>query len=76
MSPPDGRSGAPKSPAENRPATANNSTHSLEAAADTALRVAWLRVHADWLEEIDGTGQISAYCRDFADLLEHRTWST
>jgi hypothetical protein len=70
MSPPHGRRGAPEGPPENRPATVDNSAASLEAAADIALRVAWLRVHADLLEDIDGSGRLSAYCRDFADLLE------
>lgn len=38
---------------------------------DTALRVAWLRVHADLLRDADPTGQLTANLRDFADLLEH-----
>ena len=38
---------------------------------ETALRVAWLRVHADFLAPLDPTGQLSANLRDFADLLEH-----
>lgn len=38
--------------------------------ADVALRCAWLRVHAEQLEPVDPTGQLSAQLLDFADLLE------
>ncbi len=39
-------------------------------AVDTALRVAWLRAHADMLTEVDPSGLLSAQLRDLADLLE------
>ena len=39
-------------------------------AADNALRVAWLRVHAEELLAVDTSGQLSAHLLDFADLLE------
>lgn len=39
-------------------------------AADTALRCAWLREHAEQLRPFDRTGQLSAQLRDFADLIE------
>ncbi len=38
--------------------------------AETALRCAWLRVHANLLFDVDPSGQLSANLRDFADLLE------
>jgi hypothetical protein len=37
---------------------------------ELALRVAWLRVHADLLYDVDEGGLLSAQLRDLADLLE------
>lgn len=42
----------------------------LEDRAHLALRVAWLRVHADYMFGIDTTGQTSAQLLDMAALLE------
>ena len=44
--------------------------------AETALRCAWLRVHAHLLFDVDPTGRLSAQLFDFADLevAEERGW--
>ncbi len=49
----------------------------VERFVDTALRIAWLRVHAEDLRPFDPTGQLSAALADFAELLtvaEERGW--
>jgi hypothetical protein len=44
--------------------------HTDERAADAALTVAWLKVHADLCYAIDPSGQLSAHLRDHADCRE------
>jgi len=42
----------------------------VQGSADTSVRCAWLRVHADLVRSVDPSGQLSAQLLDFADLLE------
>jgi hypothetical protein len=39
-------------------------------AAESALTVAWLRVHADLLYDFDPSGQLYAHLRDHAYCIE------
>lgn len=58
-------------PPENRRAS-RTATPSVSdrSRADLALRIAWLRVHAERMYDVDEGGQLSAQLRDLADLLE------
>jgi len=42
----------------------------IDAKAEAALTVAWLKVHADLCYAIDPSGQLSAHLRDHADCRE------
>lgn len=53
-----------------QPSSPCKSTESIRQHAQQALRVAWLRVHAELLYDVDPGGQLSAQLYDFAHLLE------
>ena len=57
-------------PTPNRPTPTIEVDHVTRGHAELALRVAWLRTHAEMLYEVDPSGLLSAQLLDLADLLE------
>jgi hypothetical protein len=74
MQPPDKHRGRPAGAASTDPTAISSGATSMPPTrldrANLVLRCAWLRVHADLLEPMDPSGQLSAQLRDFAHLLE------
>lgn len=61
---------AGRPPEHRRASPTTTPTLSADRHAELALRIAWLRVHAEQMYDVDERGLLSAQLLDLADLLE------